>query len=202
MWAAFRLCIKETRAGEGGLVSPWSRKHMLWDCDRSTNAPRLWLVSIPPTPALLHSASPYMTHTVSSHDIYNATENHMLRTAPVNTCHVRPLWMSCVVFWCGALWLWLLIRLVWVRPSHPLHRVQLCTTVPDQSEAQLMMRGSCKGTWQASSSEHSRVCGGKTNRQHTTVAKRNDWNHSTQHLSSSRVPHCTYVGMSGMFACI
>lgn len=42
----------------------------------------------------------------------------------------------------------------------------------------------------------------KNKHTHTIASKENNWNHSARHLWSSRVPHCTYLGMSSLCACI
>lgn len=55
---------------------------------------------------------------------------------------------------------------------------------------------------QANQSKQSGVCRGKNKHTHTIASKENNWNHSARHLWSSRVPHCTYVGMSSLCACI
>lgn len=43
--------------------------------------------------------------------------------------------------------------------------------------------------------------GKKTNKKQNTASKRIKGNHSTWHLWILRLPHCTYVGMSGLCAC-
>lgn len=72
----------------------------------------------------------------------------------------------------------------------------------NQPEARLLMHESCKVTHKQTRLNDRGYADAKNKHTHTTDSKENNWNHSAWHLWCSRVPHCTYVGMSGLCACI